>query len=57
MKIICTNQEKKEIIAMIMQAENCPRFLTKLSNCRSVLPPHTCIDCLNNHIEWEIIDE
>lgn len=57
MKIICTKQEKKEIVAVLMKAENCPKFLAELSNCRSVLPPNTCVDCLNNNIEWEITDE
>ena len=53
MKIICTKQEKKEIVAVLMKAENCPRFLTEVSDCRSSI----CINCLNNNIEWEITDE
>jgi hypothetical protein len=53
MKIICTEQEKKEILAVIMKAEHCPKFLEELSDCRS----NTCIDCLNNRIEWEITKE
>ena len=52
MKIICTEQEKKELIGVLMKAENCPRFLTNGVDCG----PNICIDCLNNNIEWEITD-
>ena len=52
MKIICTEQEKKELIAVLMKAETCPRFLTNGVDCG----PSVCIDCLNNNIEWEITD-
>lgn len=55
MKIICTEQEKKEIIAVFMKSDNCPKSFAEF--CKTVLPPNTCIDCLNNNIEWEITDE
>lgn len=53
MKIICTKQEKKELIAVIMKSEKCLKFLTDVIDCGSSI----CIDCLNNNIEWEITDE
>lgn len=53
MKIICTKQEKKEIIDMIMKSEKCLKFLTDTVDCG----PSICVNCLNNNIEWEITDE
>lgn len=57
MKIICTKQEKKELIAVLLKADRCPKFLAESSNYKQALPPNKCIYCLNNNIEWEITDE
>lgn len=53
MKIICSEQEKKELVAVIMKSERCLKFLTDVIDCG----PSICVNCLNNNIEWEITDE
>lgn len=57
MKIICTEEEKEQLIASLFTAAYCPTFLTKISNCKFNDEVKTCLDCINKYIDWEVIED
>lgn len=52
MKIECTAEEKKKILAMMDSDEAC--ILTDVQCCDVNLP---CKRCMEEHIDWVITDE
>ena len=52
MKIICTKQEKADIIEALMDASWC--FAPNENE--DCVYDSGCGDCIENHIEWEITD-
>lgn len=60
MKIICTKQEKSQLISTLVQSQVCPIFIVDAcGGCGFTTDADRdkCVKCYEDHIDWEIIDE
>ena len=54
MKIICTQEEKEQLIMVAICSSQCPFAETKDHNCDGSL---NCRKCIEEGLEWEIKEE
>lgn len=52
MKIVCTKEEKNKLMDIFYQVDECPVY----PGCECIFQDE-CFKCMNEHIEWEIIDD